>query len=342
MKQPNTKIFILPTIIIVILILLSLFIIIPYIITIIFPNLCYGCTKIGKLQQTWNNKYFFEYINWMAYLILFLYFIYRATAFNDMCLKYTVIFICIVMIFSPLMPLLNIITIILSAIYENPPFIKEYHTVFPASIEIEKNAQGIIDEYREYMKKNGAECIRKTNPGFIIENTTKEDSCWRGIYLKRAGVLEEGLMTYSFPITTTILKDDQIHTAFFSILDPGVDIPAHTGYYKGYIRYHLGVEIPNNNTGNTDDKAFIVCGGEKYIWKEGEGVVFDDMYLHYVKNPTGKRRVVLYLDVKRKSENPVINAINNMGIFLIDHSPLFLLFLKNQHNQNKIEEFTRK
>ena len=138
MKQPNTKIFILPTLIIVILILLSLFIIIPYIITIIFPNLCYGCTKIGKLQQTWNNEYYFAYINWMAYLILFLYFIYRATAFNDMCLKYTVIFICIVMIFSPLVPLLNIITIILSAIYENPPFIKEYHTVFPASTEIEK------------------------------------------------------------------------------------------------------------------------------------------------------------------------------------------------------------
>ena len=100
----------------------------------------------------------------------------------------------------------------------------------------------------------------------------------------------------------------------------------------------MGVEIPNNNTGRTDDKAYIVCGDEKYIWKKGQGIVFDDMYLHYVKNPTNQTRVVLYLDVKRKSENPFINSINNAGIYLVENSILFKTFLKNQHNQNKISE----
>ena len=146
-------------------------------------------------------------------------------------------------------------------------------------------------------------------------------------------------MIKQFPNTIKLIEDEQIHNAFFSILDPGVEIPPHVGYYKGYLRYHMGIEIPNNNTGRTDDKAYIVCGDEKYIWKEKEGIVFDDMYLHYVKNPTNQRRVVLYLDVKRKSENPIITFINNIGIYLMENSILLKTFLKNQHNQNKISEF---
>lgn len=81
-----------------------------------------------------------------------------------------------------------------------------------------------------------------------------------------------------------------------------------------------------------------MCGGEKYIWEEGKGVVFDDMYTHYVKNPTNNTRVVLYLDIKRKS-NSFVNKINNIGINLIENSLLANIFLKNQHQQNKIEDF---
>ena len=139
-----------------------------------------------------------------------------------------------------------------------------------------------------------------------------------------------------FPNTTKLLSTNQIHNAFFSILDPGVEIPEHIGYYKGYLRYHLGVIIPNNNDSNINNKAFIICGGEKYIWSEGQGVVFDDMYLHSVKNPTNQTRVVLYLDIKRTSDNDIINNINDLGINMIENSILLKLFVKNQHIQTKI------
>jgi aspartyl/asparaginyl beta-hydroxylase (cupin superfamily) len=33
-------------------------------------------------------------------------------------------------------------------------------------------------------------------------------------------------------------------TAFFSILAPGKHLPAHRGPYKGVMRYHLGLLIP--------------------------------------------------------------------------------------------------
>ena len=60
------------------------------------------------------------------------------------------------------------------------------------------------------------------------------------------------------------------------------------------------------------------------------------MFLHYVKNPTNKTRVILYIDIKRNFDSTFLNFINNIGIHLIEGSILFKLFLKNQHVQQKI------
>jgi beta-hydroxylase len=242
------------------------------------------------------------------------------------------------MIYLPTIPLINIITIFLCLNYKNPPFINNYYNVFPSSIQIEKKSKIINNEFKNYIKNNKPDCIRKTNPGFKIENNSNNNNCWRALYLKKIGKIDNNMIKY-FPNTIELLKDKQIHNAFFSILDPGVEIPPHIGYYKGYLRYHLGVIIPNNETNKTSDKAYIVCGGEKYIWKENKGIVFDDLYLHYVKNPTNKVRVVLYLDIKRNSESYLVNKLNDIGIYLIQNSILFNIFLKNQHSQNKIENF---
>lgn len=322
--------------IIIILIILVILELLPYIITIIFPKFCYSCTSISQILTNINYTYNLSYISWMSYLYLIINLINFINKSIEGNKKYLLIFGCLIMIYLPIYPILNIINIILFLIYKNPPFIKNHNKIFPASINIEKNSQIIIDEYKNYIKNNKAECIRYTNPAFSIENTNISENCWRGIYLKKTGVIYDDISKY-FPNTTNLLKDKQIHNAFFSILDPGVEIPSHIGYYKGYLRYHLGVIIPNNDTNRDDDKAYIICGNEKYIWKENNGVLFDDMYSHYVKNPTNKTRVVLYLDIIRESDSYIINKINNYGIYLIENSLLLNIFLKNQHKQIKIE-----
>jgi beta-hydroxylase len=240
------------------------------------------------------------------------------------------------MIYLPTLPIINIINMLLCLVYKNPPFINNYHNIFPSSIQIEQNSSIVINELKSYLKNNKPECIRKSNPGFKIENNSIESNCWRALYLKKTGKIDNN-MRQQFPNTIELIKDTQIHNAFFSILDPGVEIPPHVGYYKGYLRYHMGVIIPNNDTDKTDDKAYIVCGGEKYIWKKNKGIVFDDLYLHYVKNPTHQTRIVLYLDIKRKSDSYFINKLNDIGIYLIENSIVFNSFLKNQHSQSKIE-----
>lgn len=137
------------------------------------------------------------------------------------------------------------------------------------------------------------------------------------------GTLEQNAV-YA-PRTAELLKDiPGVYTAFFSILDGNSHLIPHWGYYKGFVRYHLGVIVPNNNN---DKKCWIRFNPDysisedhkkavredvdnirnqlmenqpKYYWKEGEGVMFDDNYLHEAANESDEPRVVLFLDVARK------------------------------------------
>lgn len=112
-----------------------------------------------------------------------------------------------------------------------------------------------------------------------------------------------------------------IFNAFFSVLDANQYIKPHQGYYKGFIRYHLGVVIPSDNKDNTchirinddiadnkaarnsnyaDNKVRLDEGGAVYYWKNGESVLFDDTFLHDATNDSDEVRVVLYMDIVRK------------------------------------------
>ena len=302
-----------------------------YIITLLFPSLCWGCTTLGKLHQYLNANYHLVYISWFSYTALVIYYIYISSQFKNKFFKYGSIVFLLALIYIPTLPITNIINLIMHVFFRNPPFIRDHHSEFPASVAIENHAITIIDEFNKYTSVYKPDCLRKTNPAFKVEVSEKEENCWRALHLKKIGKIDDDLIEH-FPTTTSLLKDPQIHNAFFSILDPGVEIVPHVGYYKGYLRYHLGVVIPNGK-----EKAYIVCGGKKYTWKEQEGVLFDDLYLHYVKNPTKQTRVVLFLDIKRKTSSPFLDTLNNIGIYLIEHSLALQLFLKNQHGQKKIK-----
>jgi len=78
---------------------------------------------------------------------------------------------------------------------------------------------------------------------------------------------------------------------FFSVLEPGKSVPLHDGPYIGYLRYHLGIRAPRSHP------PLSRVAGREYVWKEGEGVLFDDSWPHEVINHSRKPRVVLFVDV---------------------------------------------
>lgn len=101
------------------------------------------------------------------------------------------------------------------------------------------------------------------------------------------------------PVTSSLIKKcPNIYAAMFSILDAKYYIPPHRGPSSACLRYHLGVIIPE------DGECFIRVDGLPYHWKNGEGILFDDTFVHEVLNNTSKRRVVLFCDVLRADMPP--------------------------------------
>jgi aspartyl/asparaginyl beta-hydroxylase (cupin superfamily) len=128
------------------------------------------------------------------------------------------------------------------------------------------------------------------------------DARWNVFMLYCYGSLPENNRALC-PITCeAVSKVPHLNQAFFSILDPGKSIPAHTGPTQAYLRYHLGLVVPAQNPPS------IRIRREHYTWKEGESVLFDDSLDHEVYNSSAGIRVVLILDVMRPFPEPIFTA----------------------------------
>jgi beta-hydroxylase len=47
-----------------------------------------------------------------------------------------------------------------------------------------------------------------------------------------------------------------------------------------------------------------------YAWRDGEDVMFDETYVHWVKNETEKTRVILFCDIERPLSSRLMTRIN--------------------------------
>ncbi len=108
------------------------------------------------------------------------------------------------------------------------------------------------------------------------------------------------------PRTTALLDGiPGLFEAFFSILEGGKSIPAHEGPYRGYLRYHLGLVVPEKNPPS------IRLKDQVYTWQEGQSILFDDSWEHEVYNQCDSDRVVLIVDIRRPMPQPY-DAVNRM------------------------------
>ena len=125
------------------------------------------------------------------------------------------------------------------------------------------------------------------------------DKRWNVFMLYCYGSLPEANRQLCPKTCETLSKIPYLNQAFFSILDPGKAIPAHTGPTQAYLRYHLGLRVPENRPPS------IRVRDEHYTWKEGESILFDDSLEHEIYNTSDGVRGVLILDVMRPFPEPV-------------------------------------
>lgn len=129
------------------------------------------------------------------------------------------------------------------------------------------------------------------------------DDGWRRFYLKWYGPTDPEARRLC-PRTTALLDAlPEVRLAMFSFLEPGAAIRPHVGPSKGAKRYHLGLSCP--------PEARIVVDGREYHWRDGEGVLFDDTFLHSVENRSPDRvRAILFCDVDTRFRSPGAAAVN--------------------------------
>jgi len=117
-----------------------------------------------------------------------------------------------------------------------------------------------------------------------------------------------------------------LRTAFFSVLAPGKHIPPHRANYRGVIRYHLGLKVPDPT-----ERCGIRVGGQLAHWREGRDMLFDDTYLHEAWNDSDGDRVVLFADILRPMRFPH-SQINRLVAWMIAGSPLVQKAMKNERD----------
>ncbi|HTK73307.1 MAG TPA: aspartyl/asparaginyl beta-hydroxylase domain-containing protein [Croceibacterium sp.] len=118
------------------------------------------------------------------------------------------------------------------------------------------------------------------------------DSKWKSFFLEGYGFRAEENCARC-PRTMALLKKvPGLVVAFFSIMEPGTQVPPHRGVTKAWYNCHLGLVVPEGKVG-------IEIAGWPVGWREGEWLVFDETNMHRVWNETDEDRVVLFLQVRR-------------------------------------------
>ena len=195
----------------------------------------------------------------------------------------------------------------ISLIKKTPNIIEDYQSDYPHL--------RILEDNYEIIRKECEQLLLRKEQITDVSSLMGEQTAggihvikWKSFMLKSGIFVKENCI--HCPVTASVLsKIPKVRTAFFSILDPNQYITPHEGYYDGFMRFHLGVIIPNNNvnkecwirvTNGVSDKKKIAELADTYYWKNGKGVLFNDNYTHDASNQSNEIRVILWLDVERK------------------------------------------
>lgn len=129
------------------------------------------------------------------------------------------------------------------------------------------------------------------------------DEGWKMVLLRAYGH-DVPTTAAAFPRTMALVDAIPGATnAMFSIFEPGKAVRWHVGVLKGIRRCHLGVSVPEGDCG-------IQVARRTCRWEDGRVLVFDDSFPHRAFNRTGRRRVILMVDVVQPMPWPWLDRLH--------------------------------
>ena len=171
---------------------------------------------------------------------------------------------------------------------KNTPFIATEQ--FPELKILEDNWQTIRDEA---IQLNQAAQIKASAELDDLGFNSFFRTGWKRFYLKWYGANLKSAQQLC-PATLALLNQIPcVKAAVFTMLPPGARLVRHRDPYAGSLRYHLGLVTPDSQD------CYICVDGQRYSWRDGEAVMFDETYIHFAENQTKQNRIILFLDIKR-------------------------------------------
>lgn len=197
--------------------------------------------------------------------------------------------------FSTFMVPFNIPAYLLSRV-PNTPFVDQ--RCYPELKVLEDNWEVIRDEALA-LYENGYVGVSEALPA----SNFYRDGRWTSFYLKLYDC--DIPSAYQLAPRTMALIDQvpSMNIALFACLNPGKKINKHHDPFAYTLRYSLGLSTPNS------DDCGIVINGQDYKWKDGEGIIFDETYLHNAYNNTDKPRIILMTDIDRPLRSKLVQGV---------------------------------
>lgn len=166
---------------------------------------------------------------------------------------------------------------------------------FPELDLLRQNWQTIREEGLELVRQNYFDATKRPGTAgyYDVGFRTFFKYGWSRFYLNWYGYTHHSAKRLC-PRTVEILqKVPAVHGAMFAFLPRRSQLTRHADPIAVSLRYHLGLATPNS------DACFINVDGRNQSWRDGEVLMFDETYLHYVRNDTDSDRLILMCDVKR-------------------------------------------
>lgn len=192
----------------------------------------------------------------------------------------------------------------------NGPFV--HRAAFPDAALLEAHWRVIADECAAVLPL--APRYGDVDPH---QAATAVKGTWR-VYMLRYMDEDVAANMAACPRTAALLQRCRgVRNAFFSILEAGTALRPHRGVIQSVLRYHLGLLVPQPAA------ATLTVGGVTQHWREGEGILWDDMYQHSAENAGTAPRVILFLDVVRSDLGLLSRAVDAAVTWGIRHNPAF-------------------
>jgi beta-hydroxylase len=172
---------------------------------------------------------------------------------------------------------------------------------FPELDLLKNNWQDIREEAMRLFDEGYIRAAEKNNDAGFGSFFKKG---WKRFYLKwydKALPSAEALCPKTVALVNSI---PNVKGAMFALLPGDSHLNPHRDPFAGSLRYHLGLSTPNS------DNCRIYVDGQAYAWRDGEDVMFDETYVHWVKNETDVTRVILFCDIERPLRSRFMTRIN--------------------------------